>query len=482
MIAELNTVMGNKPRPASDESSTTVPVWRTAIDLPLMGSPALARVAGKTVAAFGFGGRSASNGGLLVLNADTGAIVWQFDGGSGVEGGAAIDGIDGTRALFGDQLGRMHCVDLVARAEVWQAQLEGAVVSAPLLAHDRVYVSTGMGVIACLDPASGREIRREKVASQLVSAQPVHLPQEPRPKNEYRVDLRRKIEQFFDLNDIRTLCYDLDINYENLSGGTFNTKVIALIEFVEHNDRLDDLVRWCNEQRPKVTWKSAPPPDKSPKPRDAKAGTDRQAPRISATPVTLLAGDVVAGALDGGVYAMQANQPGLTRLFDAGSPIYAMPIAWGNAGAPNVQMLIATYAGDVIAIDPGTGRQMWRVALGKPIRATPHLANKTLYLGTQGRTLHALDADSGREHWQMPWQNSVTTTPLVAHRRILFGDTQGRVVCLDEASRRIMWQFDAQSNRPGLDGVAAAVFGGFGLYNRHVLFGAHNGCAYSLKV
>lgn len=443
-----------------------------------MGSPALARAGNTTVAAFGYGGRSASTGGLLVLNADTGATIWRFDAGAGVEGGATISS---ARAIFGDQQGRLRCVDLATSRQLWETPLEGAIVAAPLVSGGRIAVGTSVGLIAWLDETSGRVIGAQKVRSNLVTAQPMHVTQEPPQQRDYLRELRRLLVNYFDMDELVTMCADLGVDFEDIKGDSKTGKTRELVTYLVHRGRLEEMIAWCERERPNLKWRpagqssaTAQAPVREPAPNTPV----RQAARITGTPTFLPSGDVAVGALDGGLYSFDALRSKLTRIFDAGSGLYASPLVVGDSPA---RIVLATQGGEVIAID-AAGQEIWRFSAGNAIRTAPTSAGGALYFGTHGRKLYALDAASGAERWQLPWPNSITTTPLAAHGRVVFGDTQGRIACLDEATRQIAWQFDAQTDRPGLNGAPAAVFGGFALHDQFVLCGSNNGCAYALKV
>jgi hypothetical protein len=69
-----------------------------------------------------------------------------------------------------------------------------------------------------------------------------------------RKALRQLLTQHFNLSELRTLCFDLSIDYENLDGKGKETKVLALIEYAERYGRMDDLVAECRVLRPHVRW------------------------------------------------------------------------------------------------------------------------------------------------------------------------------------------------------------------------------------
>ncbi len=58
-----------------------------------------------------------------------------------------------------------------------------------------------------------------------------------------RVHLREQLDSLFSQDDIRVLCFDLGIDFDNLSGGTKQIKVQSLIVYCEQRGRIDDLIQ-----------------------------------------------------------------------------------------------------------------------------------------------------------------------------------------------------------------------------------------------
>lgn len=59
---------------------------------------------------------------------------------------------------------------------------------------------------------------------------------------------------YFNKSELRTLCFDLSINYENLPGSAFDDKARELIAFCHRHGQLELLVKRCCELRPIVSW------------------------------------------------------------------------------------------------------------------------------------------------------------------------------------------------------------------------------------
>lgn len=73
------------------------------------------------------------------------------------------------------------------------------------------------------------------------------------------VRLRRILVERFDEEELRTLCYDLDVSYDDLKGGTRTARARELVAYLERRERLADLIRIGKLQRPDIDW--GPTPD-----------------------------------------------------------------------------------------------------------------------------------------------------------------------------------------------------------------------------
>ena len=67
-------------------------------------------------------------------------------------------------------------------------------------------------------------------------------------------DLRRDIVTSFNTEELRNLCADLGIDYENLGGEGREAKARELIAYANRHGRLSELVAYCISVRPKFTW------------------------------------------------------------------------------------------------------------------------------------------------------------------------------------------------------------------------------------
>jgi hypothetical protein len=66
--------------------------------------------------------------------------------------------------------------------------------------------------------------------------------------------LRQKIEQYFNLDELTNLTFDLSINYENLPGETLQAKSRELVNYAQRHNLLRNLVELCATLRSQVDW------------------------------------------------------------------------------------------------------------------------------------------------------------------------------------------------------------------------------------
>ncbi len=66
--------------------------------------------------------------------------------------------------------------------------------------------------------------------------------------------LRQMIVEYFSEAELRELCFDLEVPYEDLPGPSKSEKVIDLISYMERRGRLVEMVVMCQQSRPHVDW------------------------------------------------------------------------------------------------------------------------------------------------------------------------------------------------------------------------------------
>lgn len=74
----------------------------------------------------------------------------------------------------------------------------------------------------------------------------------------FLTELRDQIKKRFDLEELRSLCFDLSIPYDDVAGTTLDSKTVALISYCLRRELIDQLLARCKELRPLEVWPSNP--------------------------------------------------------------------------------------------------------------------------------------------------------------------------------------------------------------------------------
>ncbi|MFL7837850.1 MAG: hypothetical protein ACK2U0_09110 [Candidatus Promineifilaceae bacterium] len=74
------------------------------------------------------------------------------------------------------------------------------------------------------------------------------------PDRENLIRLRKLLVKHFDLDELRLLCFDLGLDYEELARDNKSTKMHDLITYLQRREQLPLLLAEVAGQRPMVDW------------------------------------------------------------------------------------------------------------------------------------------------------------------------------------------------------------------------------------
>ena len=79
-------------------------------------------------------------------------------------------------------------------------------------------------------------------------------------QQEYLTQLRELLARRFSAGELRTLCFDMGVDYDDLPGEGKADKARELVSFCDRHDTVAKLVETGKRLRPDVPWQSAPNP------------------------------------------------------------------------------------------------------------------------------------------------------------------------------------------------------------------------------
>lgn len=117
----------------------------------------------------------------------------------------------------------------------------------------------------------------------------------------------------------------------------------------------------------------------------------------------------------------------------------------GGIAAENGLLLVATYAGEVMALSKETGDELWRKQLPGEVVSAPRTNGSVVAAQTVNGKLFALDAKTGEQLWFYDNPPPVLTlrgtpSPIVTDTAIYAGFSNGRVMSFNPANGLILWE------------------------------------------
>jgi outer membrane protein assembly factor BamB len=171
-------------------------------------------------------------------------------------------------------------------------------------------------------------------------------------------------------------------------------------------------------------------------------------------------GDVAyVGGQDHLVYALDVATGELSWKARTAAPVLAAP-AVGGGRVYAVSEDPATGAIHLVALDSGTGKQVWSFSPPSPGlgSSAPLVSGDRVYIGFGDDTVRALDARTGAERWASPVRAafSPSSAPALAGRSLFVADDHGAAYRFDTETGTRIWdfQFDAlnSAGAPLVDG------------------------------
>ena len=164
----------------------------------------------------------------------------------------------------------------------------------------------------------------------------------------------------------------------------------------------------------------------------------------------LIAAPVVA---NGVVYTMDADTE--VSAFDAstGKLVWDTDLTpededdggWGGGLAYyHGRIYAVTGFGEAILLNGETGEEIWRRALGPPLRAAPTVSQGRLYVLTSDNELVVMDADSGETLWTHRGIEEIAgllggASPAISGSAVVVAYSSGEIYALQAENGRVIW-------------------------------------------
>jgi outer membrane protein assembly factor BamB len=158
----------------------------------------------------------------------------------------------------------------------------------------------------------------------------------------------------------------------------------------------------------------------------------------AAKPV-LADGVIYAGSGDGGMNAVDPASGKRIWRFQAQGKIR------GDATLDGSRLIFGTMDNFVYALDHKAGSQTWRIDAHGPIVAAPTVIGTTLVIGVSAGLILGVDPATGKAHWMMqPWLSAVDSSavPDKGTRFFIGSSDMRRVSYMDAKDGSVLWRTD----------------------------------------
>ena len=110
---------------------------------------------------------------------------------------------------------------------------------------------------------------------------------------------------------------------------------------------------------------------------------------------------------------------------------------------------LAVYAntkGEIVAVQPGSGKVVWRFATSGKIYSTPAISKNVVVCASTDQNIYALNLKNGRQIWKFTTNKPIVACPVIDQETVYIGSSEGVFRAIDLKSGQLKWQFDGVNN------------------------------------
>ena len=141
------------------------------------------------------------------------------------------------------------------------------------------------------------------------------------------------------------------------------------------------------------------------------------------------------------------DKPQLLWTFQAGDIIES------TAAVVDGTLYVGALDGVLYAIDAQTGEKRWSYQANTHIKASPAVSNGVVYFGDGDGIFHAVDISTHEMKWQFHTESEIISSANIVGDRLLFGSYDGFLYCLNRENGERLWKLETEGYVHGTPGV-----------------------------
>ncbi len=167
------------------------------------------------------------------------------------------------------------------------------------------------------------------------------------------------------------------------------------------------------------------------------------------------------------------DNPQLLWTFQAGDIIES------TAAVVDGTVYVGALDGLLYAIDAQTGEKRWTYQANTHIKASPAIYDGIVYFGDGDGVFHAVDTRTHEMTWQFRTEGEIISSANIIGDHVLFGSYDGFLYCLNRENGERLWKLETEGYVHGTPGVWTQTVGESGDTENYVIL---TGCDSYLRV
>lgn len=110
------------------------------------------------------------------------------------------------------------------------------------------------------------------------------------------------------------------------------------------------------------------------------------------------------------------------------------------------QAVYANTAGDIVALNPGTGEKIWIYHTGGKIYSTPAISGNNVVCASTDHNIYCLNLKSGKLNWMHPTIKPIVASAAIENDHVYIGSSDGTFRCIRLSDGGLLWQYDSVKN------------------------------------
>ncbi len=155
------------------------------------------------------------------------------------------------------------------------------------------------------------------------------------------------------------------------------------------------------------------------------------------------------------------GNPQLTGVSDSELPenprllwtFQASDMIESTAAVVDGTVYVGALDGVLYAIDAQTGKKRWTYQASGSTKASPSIDNGVIYFGDSEGVFHAVDIATQQMKWQFKTEGEIISSATFVGDRVLFGSYDGFLYCLNRENGELIWKFETEGYVHGTPGI-----------------------------